>query len=132
MKSTWITYLAVLTLLILMGVVALNLFLFLRPPKQQPVIESNDVRGMAVKHGGLLYTLNFAKQNGIVQALNEPRESKAPLKADFTRLIIYRFTEKELIYSVDELARNVPLLNILSTAYDTYAETAANPKYYSD
>lgn len=131
MKSAWVNYLAVFLLLLIAGIGALNLFLLLRPEKTQRVLKTNDVRGMAVEHDGLLYTLNFSQQNGVVSALNQSVESKAPLPTAFTRLVVYRFNQNDLIFSAEELSRNVPLLNILSTAYDTHVETAPHPKYHS-
>lgn len=131
MKSSWINYLAILTLFILVGVVAINLTLLMRPPKKEPVIDYNDVRGMAIEKDGFLYTLNFKQQNGVVKALNHPEKSKAPLPVSFTRLIIYRFNAPELVYTAHELAQNVPLINLLDNTYDTYAETATDPEYYS-
>lgn len=116
-KSAWINYLAILLLIIVAGIFALNLLLLLRPEKTQPVLNYNDVRGMAVEHDGVLYTLNFEQQNGVVKALNHPEESKAPLPVSFTRLVVYRFGQDDLIYASKELDRNVPLINILSTAY---------------
>lgn len=131
MKSAYVNYLAILILILLMGIGALNLFLFLRPEQQQPVLKFNDVRGMAVEHEGLLYTLNFDQQNGVVKALNAPQESKAPLPVSFTRLVIYRFGHADKIYTAEELSRNVPLINILSNSYDINAKTPSYSEHHS-
>lgn len=131
MRSAFLNYLAIFLLLLIMGIGALNIFLLLRPEKGEKVLQTQVVRGMAVEYDSLLYTLNFAQQNGVIKALNEPVESKASLPTPFTRLVIYRFNQDDLIFTAQELSRNVPLLNILSTAYDTHAQTTSHPKYYS-
>lgn len=69
-------------------------------------ISPNDVRGMAVEHGGLLYTLNFEQQNTLVDSFNrfipitkdtfEKRKLKDPLP-EVSKIIIYRFNEPDII-----------------------------------
>jgi hypothetical protein len=67
-------------------------------------LSPNDVRGMAIEHNNLLYTLNFEQQNAVLQILNQsvpigpqisPKE-ESPLKPAFERLVIYRFQAPDI------------------------------------
>lgn len=76
-------------------------------------LSPNDVRGIAVEHKGILYTLNFSQQNELVEILNrlfpvgkdvvEKRKVDIPHKSEVAKIIIYRF--------------NAPDLDILPVAY---------------
>jgi hypothetical protein len=69
-------------------------------------IAPNDVRGMAIEHNGLLYTLNFSQQNHLVDifnratsvAPNDVTNRKTQLKhpPEITKIIIYRFDAPDI------------------------------------
>jgi hypothetical protein len=64
-------------------------------------LSPNEVRGMAVEHNQLLYTLNFAQQNALIEIFNRSipvdkksvEERKATLKKplEIQKIVIYRF-----------------------------------------
>lgn len=62
-------------------------------------LSPNDVRGIAIEHKGLPYTLNFEQQNAIVELLNHskpiskeiPKTEKSLAQPNFEKIIIYRF-----------------------------------------
>lgn len=84
-------------------------------------ISPSDVRGMAVQHDKLLYTLNFEQQNALVEIFNrafpvskedvDARKKNAPKTSNVSKIIIYRFNAPDIeiepvafvgkIYSVD-------------------------------
>src|SRR4051812_45576271 len=63
-------------------------------------ISPSEVRGMAVQHDKLLYTLNFEQQNALVEIFNrsipiskadvESRKNEAPKASGISKIIIYR------------------------------------------
>lgn len=67
-------------------------------------ISPNDVRGIAVEHDGLLYTLNFEQQNALIDIFNrtlplskesfEKRKIDNPL-SNIANIIVYPFHEKD-------------------------------------
>lgn len=65
----------------------------------QPYLQYNDVRGIAVKHDGKLYTLNFDQQKQLIEMLNQSdkveRLGEGSREAvNFEEIIIYRFESK--------------------------------------
>jgi hypothetical protein len=59
----------------------------------------NQVRGMAVFHNAIPYTLNFDQQNEVLNYLNEAivvQEKGNVEKAPFDKIVIYRFEQPEL------------------------------------
>lgn len=64
-------------------------------------ISPNDVRGIAVEHNGLLYTLNFEQQNELVDIFNraiplskesaESRKAATEKPSEVQKIIVYRF-----------------------------------------
>jgi len=115
-RTTSVMVIAVLcgfSVIILMNIASLFGFI---PSKY---IAPNDVRGMAVEHNGLLYTLNFQQQNHLVEIFNRsnpisgPDLSKrkiTPQNApDVKKIIIYRF--------------NAPDIEITPVAYTSRKET---------
>lgn len=76
-------------------------------------ISPNDVRGIAVEHNKLLYTLNFSQQNTVVDICNrfipvskqdvDTRKIASKNLPEITKIIIYRF--------------NAPDIEITPTAY---------------
>lgn len=67
-------------------------------------LSPNDVRGMAIEHNGLLYTLNFDQQNSLLDLLNQatPINSKgaqletSSTKPNFEKIVIYRFNAPDI------------------------------------
>jgi len=113
-------------------------------PKQQTFMKYNDVRGMALEHNQMLYTLNFKQQNSVLDYLNkavqimEIKEGDRK-KPDVQKIIIYQFDQKPdliitpLTYLNNNLVFTQPewnkegylmdvsdgqLLKILSQSYD--------------
>ena len=57
--------------LVAMGILlAFNLQQVISKPQQAKYLGLNEVRGMAIEHKGLLYTLNFEQQNTVIENLN--------------------------------------------------------------
>jgi hypothetical protein len=95
--------LAILTGLVLLGMIllfAINLTNILtgRPPNQR-YLQYNNIRGIAVSHNQLLYTLNFQQQNEVIDILNvavpvieiKPGKRQQP---NIDKMIIYQFEGK--------------------------------------
>lgn len=69
-------------------------------------ISPNDVRGIAVQHDNLLYTLNFEQQNTLVDIFNraipitkeaaETRKAKEAPSSDVQKIVIYRFNAPDI------------------------------------
>ncbi len=96
-----------LTIICIIGLLALLLLKFIPITQTQSVsppshIKNIDVRGMAVEHKGLLYTLNFDQQNQFLKYLN----SSLPVsKTDyqninetlpFSKILIYTFNSPDV------------------------------------
>ena len=138
MMMTFVVLVAMAVLL------AFNLEKIISKPHQAKYIGFNEVRGMAIEHKGLLYTLNFDQQNKVIDNLNLAipigKSALAPSKEtlNFTKLIIYRFNKADLIllpiqYEGNNLIFSVPewnksgyikdisyghLKSLLATTYD--------------
>lgn len=115
-----------MTLLVLIGM-GILFFLNLNQMREGTTgsgtyLKYNDVRGIAIKHKDLLYTLNFDQQNRIIDILNQSIQiQKIPAgqrqAPDFQQLIIYRFEDQpDLIitpttYLNNELVYSMPQWN---------------------
>lgn len=95
-----------MTVLVLGGMLvlfSLNLLrIFGDNPHSPTYIRHNDVRGIAVRHEGLLYTLNFRQQNDVIDLLNRSvllRELPTGQREDspIEQIIIYRFGSNDLV-----------------------------------
>lgn len=88
-------------LAVLLYLIALAPLLEKVPPA--PVLAYNDVKGMAVESGGLLYTLNFEQQKRVVAALN--RKEQIPVietcGGGMDKLVIYRFNAPEWVLTFE-------------------------------
>ncbi len=73
----------------------LNLVAVLWPKNPSTFISAENVRGMAIEHHGLLYTLNYEQQNQTLDILNLAKpfheESIPRQDLDFEKIVIYRF-----------------------------------------
>lgn len=69
-------------------------------------ISQNDVRGIAIEHNHLLYTLNFDQQKALVDIFNravpvtkdsiEARKTTLPNAPDIQKIVIYRFDAPDI------------------------------------
>lgn len=69
-------------------------------------ISPNDVRGMAVEHNNMLYTLNFEQQNALVDIFNraipvskeivDARKTNSANLPEVKKIIIYRFNAPDV------------------------------------
>lgn len=92
--------LIILTIVILGGLaflVAINMAnLVLGQSPNQQFVKYNDVRGMAVKHDGAIYTLNFEQQNKMISMLNlstalDKVDVPQPFPLPIKEIVIYPF-----------------------------------------
>jgi hypothetical protein len=95
--------LIVLTSLVIAGMIillAINMTSILTgQPANQTYLKYNDVRGVAVGHHQLLYTLNFNQQNTLITILNhavrvvgvKPDKRQKP---EIDKIVIYQFNGK--------------------------------------
>lgn len=80
----------------------LNLISLFFLEKPETYLRYNDVRGMAVVHQGIPYTLNFEQQNEVVEILNRsiPVDSNyltnTNTQPEFEKIVIYRFHKPDL------------------------------------
>jgi hypothetical protein len=97
-------------------------------------ISPNWVRGSAVVHAQLPYTLNFEQQNRLIDILNraisisetmtEKRKAEAAQPLDISKVIIYRFNEADIeihpagyvkkLNSASSTEENAPLAMVLN------------------
>lgn len=95
-----ITVLGGFGIILMMNIAALFGFI---PPKY---ISPNDVRGIAVEHNKLLYTLNFEQQHALIDIFNraipvtkadvEPRKIALKDPPQIQKIIIYRFNAPDI------------------------------------
>lgn len=132
MSNRTLYYLTALVLISMAALLTFNLSSILRgEPLTPDYIRRNHVRGMAVEHHQLLYTLNFQQQNDVLDMLNRAlriteikREREQP---DIEKIIIYQFDDlpdltitpiayvnDDLIFSVPEWNPNGYLMDISS------------------
>ncbi len=92
-----------IVLLAMIILLVFNLTQIVSPSKIEKYLPYGDVKGVAVEHKGLLYTLNFDQQNSLIEYLNLaiPVGSAAftsnESQLDFTKIVIYRFKKSDLI-----------------------------------
>lgn len=121
MTNRTLIYLTAIVLLSMILLISSNMSSILTgEPKTQTYLRYNDVRGMAIAHNQLLYTLNFKQQNKVIDILNKsiqivdirPGKRQPP---DIEKIVIYRFdnqpdlvinpiayVDKNLVFSVPE------------------------------
>jgi hypothetical protein len=136
----FLTLLVVICSLVILG---LNLSYIFTASKNEKYLGFNDVRGMAIVHRNLPYTLNFEQQNLMVEHLNQsllinknPPVAN-PSQLNFSELIIYRFNaadihlipigyeDENLIYTVPEWSghgffQDISAGNMKSLIEETY------------
>lgn len=114
-----------------MGIIILssifNLIAIFWNPYPETYISRNQIRGMAIQHQGILYTLNFSQQNEVAIILNQSipisqeetdRKHMFSGSAVFEKLIIYHFNgssielipkgilESSYVFSISEWDKN--------------------------
>lgn len=138
----YLTSLVVLAMLVLLG---LNLTSILTgQPEDQTYLKYNQVRGIAIEHQQLLYTLNFKQQNRVIELLNKavhvigvkPGKRQLP---SIDKIIVYQFdgqpdiiikpiayVDQNLVFSIPQWEKDRYLMELsdgdlhklLSQAYD--------------
>lgn len=108
-------------LLVLIGIVIVGIFLLLaynfmalakKHASAQAFLPQNSVEGIAVRHKGLPYTLNFDQQQQALRSLNgaSPLNNEVDLKnreaADFDKLIVFLFNGADMELSPVGFLRN--------------------------
>lgn len=145
MSNRTLAFLTALVILSMMILLALNLTdLLTGQPPNQTYLKYNHVRGMAISHNQMFYTLNFKQQNTVIDILNravpiteiKPGKRQPP---NIDKLVIFQFLGKpdieltaityidqDLIFSVPQWVPNGYLLELsegdlqklLSQTYD--------------
>ncbi len=120
MSQRTLFYLIVLVLAGMATILFINVNSLFSAAHQERYVAYNDVKGMDIQRGQLLYTLNFDQQNQIITEINRSIPVGAPgAKPDqalnFSKLIIYRFKGSNLVlipirYENDELIYRIPQL----------------------
>lgn len=122
MNNRTLFYLTAIVLISMAALLTLNLSSILRgEPLTQDYIRRNHVRGMAVEHHQLLYTLNFQQQNDILDILNRAiRVTEIKGKREeplIEKIVIYQFDNqpdlilKPIAYVNDDLVFSIPEWN---------------------
>ncbi|MFI0435811.1 MAG: hypothetical protein ACH350_08845 [Parachlamydiaceae bacterium] len=94
------TLLVIVCMLILFG---LNMTSLLTgQPPNQTYLKFNHVKGMAVDHNQMLYTLNFEEQNKVIDILNSAViineiKSNERIAPKIEKIVIYQFENKPTI-----------------------------------
>lgn len=145
MTNRTLIYLTALVILAMTLLISLNMSSILTSEsKNQTYLRYNDVRGMAIAHNQLLYTLNFKQQNTVIDILNKaihiidirPGQRQPP---NIEKIVIYRFNNQpdlvinpiayvnqNLVFSIPEWEQegyfmelsNGALKQLLSQTYD--------------
>lgn len=120
MNNRTFVYLTGLVIIGMLVLLALNMTSILTgQPEGQEFLKYNHVRGMAVDHNQLLYTLNFNQQNRVIDIINrsvrvvgvKPGKRQKP---DINKIIVYQFDGKPdliinpIAYVDDNLVFSVP------------------------
>lgn len=98
-----------LTSVVALGVALLLLIQFFNRisfPTNERYLSYNGVRGVAIEHNNLLYTLNFDQQNRLIDYINMAlpvgKSSWNSSRNDlpFTKIVVYRFNQPDLIMTL--------------------------------
>lgn len=100
MNNRTVVYLTIMVVVGLVVLLAINMSSILTgQPGNQTYLKYNDVRGMAVDHNDLHFTLNFTQQNKVIDIINrsvrvvgvKPGKRQKP---DIEKIVIYQFDGK--------------------------------------
>jgi hypothetical protein len=122
MNNRNLMYLTIMVLIAMGLLLVVNITTLFTMPKPERYIGYNDVRGMAIEHQKLLYTLNFDQQNDLIKyfnmalPINKDLQTVISSSVDFSKLVIYRFNQPDLIitpiaYEDDNLIFKIPEWN---------------------
>lgn len=114
MNNRTLLYLTTLVLIGMTTLLIFNLSLILTGKhSDEPYLHYNHVRGMAVEHRQLLYTLNFDQQNAVIHLLNHAApiseiEGNNSEKPAVDKIVVYLFDQPDLtITPVADVDRNL-------------------------
>lgn len=123
MTNRTLIYLTALVLIGMVTLFAINMTSILTgKPEDQTYLKYNHVRGMAVSHNQMLYTLNFKQQNDVIEILNrtvrvvgvKPGKRQRP---SIDKIIVYQFNDQPdlvitpIAYVDNNLVFSVPAWN---------------------
>ncbi len=123
MTNRTLIYLTALVLIGMVTLFAINMTSILTgKPEDQTYLKYNHVRGMAVSHNQMLYTLNFKQQNDVIEILNrtvrvvgvKPGKRQRP---GIDKIIVYQFNDQPdlvitpIAYVDNNLVFSVPAWN---------------------
>jgi hypothetical protein len=104
--NLYIALAAICAILLLFAIDFSSLFL---NPFPETYLGHNEIRGIAVQHEQLLYTLNFKQENELVDLFNQTTFSTVEQKQQevpFPKIIVYRFHQPEIEIGVGKLAND--------------------------
>lgn len=123
------TTLTIIVVVVMAALILLNMTTIFSHPLHEKYLAYNDVNGIDVEQNGLLWTMNFDQQNKSIEYINRSLSVERSRNADkaelnFTRLIIHRFKEPDIIlepvtYEDNNLIFNVPEWNKNGFLLDT-------------
>ena len=92
------------------------------PSVPEKFLQKQNVRGMAVKHNGLLYTVNFKQQNQLIDWFNSSQRltktGHEKTQTDIEKIIIYQF--------------NAPDIEVEPIVFENNVLIYSSPNWYSD
>ncbi len=103
MSNRLLIFLTLLVILAMLLLFVMRAAPFLWKSPSSNYIAFEDVRGMALVYHNIPYTLSFEQQNRVVELLNQSvpiapqKYPKDENRADFDKLVIYRFGANDLI-----------------------------------
>lgn len=127
-SGTSITLIMTVAVLAAFGVILLMNMAALVGIVPSRFISPNDVRGIAVEHNGLLYTLNFEQQNRLVDIFNraiplskestETRKAQMEEHSEVKKIIVYRFNAPDVeIIPVGKVAKTQTIAQTKENAH---------------
>ncbi len=129
MSNRTLTYLSIAVVACIGLLLVINLIPSIQGISSGKYLQLNDVRGSAVQHKGLLYTLNFDQQNHLVDWLNHSVAVKSDsYKKDpdmeIEKIVVYLFNKPDLeiepiAYSNGNLVFSSPKWNASGLFIDT-------------
>jgi|694.fasta_scaffold38217_3 hypothetical protein len=104
MSNRSLIYLTSIVIAAMAFILLVNLVSLFSPAPKETYLAFNDVKGIAVEHKKIPYTLNFEQQNRLIEYLNlstPSMDTKPPLQGatslNFDRILIFRFNGPDII-----------------------------------
>jgi hypothetical protein len=129
MSNRTLTFLSLAVVACLGILLAINLIPLIQGVTPGKYFQNNDIRGIAVQHKGLLYTLNFDQQNKLVDWINHTApvsqqsfQKTSDLNIDKIHIYLFGKPDVELFpitYVNDNLIFSAPALNASALLKDT-------------